>query len=227
MSTKISIKLQELMNQANNTFPSTGEAIMTAYNQALKEGFTPRQAKNLLYNNIHFLDERTIRRYLPLEAKDTEKIRIKHTSEDNDPQKSGEKDHFQNNQRSDQGEVVTGTISKGENAASDSSRKNILSSAMVIMKLEDILKNKDKYIIELLESNEGLNIENRKLKEEKQVQIDSQETNMPEKLLKVMVNLSPLYRDLLLMRNSKESEANILISNGKYIKLEPISGPLI
>ena len=92
---------------------------------------------------------------------------------------------------------------------------------MTIMKLENILKNKDKHIIELLERNEGLNIENRKLKEEKQAQINSQETNMPEKVLKVKVNISPLYRDLISMRESNTSEVNILISNGKYIKLEP------
>jgi hypothetical protein len=219
---KISIKLQELMNQANSSFPSTGEAIMAAYNQALQEGNTPRQAKNILYNNIHFLDERTIRRYLPLEAKDTEKIRTKHTTEDNDPQRSDEKDHFLNIQRSDQVEVVAGTISKKENAAPDSSRKNVLSSAMTIMKLENILKNKDNYIIELLESNEGLNIENRKLKEEKQAKINSQEADIPEKLLKVKVDISPLIRDLLLVRSSNKSQANILISHGKYIKLEPI-----
>jgi hypothetical protein len=60
---KISIRLQELMNQVNNSFPSIGEATMAAYNQALEEGYTPRQAKNILYNNVHFLDERTIRRY--------------------------------------------------------------------------------------------------------------------------------------------------------------------
>ena len=217
---KISIRLQELINQANNSFPSTGEAIMATYNQALEEGYTPRQAKNMLYNNIHFLNERTIRRYLPLEAKDTEKIRTKHAAEDNGPQKADEKDHFLNNQRSDQVEVVTGTISKEENAASDLSHKNILSSAMTIMKLENILKNKDNYIIKLLESNEELNIENRRLKEEKQAQINSQETDMPEKLLKVKVDISPLIRDLLLVRSSNKSQANILISNGKYIELE-------
>jgi hypothetical protein len=218
---KISIKLQELMNQANSGFPSTGEAIMAAYNQALREGNTPRQAKNILYNNIHFLDERTIRRYLPLEAKDTEKIRTKHTTEDNGPQKADEKDHFLNNQRSNQVEIVTGTISKEENAAPDSNHKNIFSSQMTIMKLENILKNKDEYIIKLLEKNEVLGTENQKLKEEKQAQNGSRETNMPEKVLKVKVNLSPLYRDLLLVRSSKASQANILISNGKYDKLEP------
>jgi hypothetical protein len=161
---KISMKLQELMNQANNRFPSTGEAIMAAYNQALKEGHIPREAKNILYNNIHFLNERTIRRYLPLEAKDTEKIRTKHPTEDNGTQKSAENDPLLNNQGSNQGEIIAGTIRNEENVGN----KNVLSSAMTIMKLENILKNKDRYIIELLERNEGLGTENQKLKEELQ-----------------------------------------------------------
>ena len=215
---KISIKLQELINQTNNSFPSTGEAIMAAYNQALEEGYTPRQAKNILYNNIHFLNERTIRRYLPLESKDTEKIRTKPTTADNGPQKSTEKDHFLSNQGSNHGEVVTGTINKEENAAPDS--KNILSLSMTIMKLENILKNKDKYVIELLERNEELNIENRKLKEEKQAQINSQETNLSGEVLKVKAPLSLLYREVFMLRQSNAFQVNILISNGKYIRLE-------
>ena len=89
------------------------------------------------------------------------------------------------------------------------------------MKLENILKNKDKNIIELSERNERLNIENRKLKEEKQAQINGQETNMSEKVLKAKANISPLYRDVFAMRQFKASEVNIIISNGKYIKLEP------
>jgi hypothetical protein len=212
---KISIRLQELINQANNSFPSTGEAIMAAYNQACEEGHTPRQAKNILYNNVHFLDERTIRRYLPLEAKDTEKIRTRPPTADNGAQKSAEKDPLLNNQGSDQGEVRTGTISKEEYAAPTSSQKDILSSAMTIMKLENILKNKDRYIVELLEKNERLGTENQKLKEKIQA-------NTSEGVLKVKVDLSPIYRDVLLVRNSNASQANILISNGKYIKLEPV-----
>lgn len=86
---------------------------------------------------------------------------------------------------------------------------------MTIMKLESILKNKDKYVIELLERNEGLIIENRKLKEERQAQI-----NMSGEVLKVKVNMSPLSRDVFVMRQLHASEVNILISNGKYIKLE-------
>jgi hypothetical protein len=131
--------------------PSTGEAIIAAYNQALEEGHTPREAKNILYNNVVFLNERTIRRYLPLEARDTEKIRIRPTTADDGPQKSANRDRFLNNHGSDQGVAVIGTISKEENAAPDSTRKNVLSSAITIMKLENILKNKDKYVIELLE----------------------------------------------------------------------------
>jgi hypothetical protein len=52
---------------------------------------------------------------------------------DNGPQKSAEKNHFLSNQGSDQGEVVTGTISKEENAAPGSSRRNVVSSAMTII----------------------------------------------------------------------------------------------
>jgi hypothetical protein len=208
---KISIKMQDLINQANNRFPSTGEAIMAAYNQALEEGYTPRQTKNILFDNIHFLDERTIRRYLPLEAKDTEKIRTKHTTEDNGPQKSDDKDHFPNNQQSDQVEVVTSTISKEEDAASDSSRKNVL-SAITIMKLENILKNKDKYIIELSERNEGLVTENQKLKEELQANTSG--------ALKINVHFQRLYRDMLLIRNLNPSQVIISISNGKYLSLD-------
>ena len=69
------------------------------------------------------------------------------------PQK---KNPLLNNQGSDQVEDTTGTITNEENTAPNSSHKNILSSAITIMKLENILKNKDRYIIELLERNEGL-----------------------------------------------------------------------
>jgi hypothetical protein len=106
------------------------------------------------------LDKRTIRRYLPLEAKDTEKIRTRPPTADNGPLKSTEKDPLQNNQGSDQGEVRTGTISKEEYASPNSSHKDTLASAMTIMKLENILKNKDRYIVELLEKSEALNNEN-------------------------------------------------------------------
>jgi uncharacterized protein YbcC (UPF0753/DUF2309 family) len=167
------------------------------------------------------LNERTIRRYLPLEGKDTEKIRTKPAAADNGPQKSAEKDHFISNQGSDR-EVVTGTINKEENATPDTSSKNILSFSMTIMKLENILKNKDKYVIELLERNEGLYIEKRKLKEEKQARINNQETNLSGEVLKVKAPLSLLYREVLLLKQSNAFQVNILISNGKYIKLEPI-----
>jgi hypothetical protein len=210
---KISIKLQELISQANNSFPSTGEGIRAAYNQALEEGFAPRDAKYMLYDKVIFLNERTIRRYLPLEARNTEKIRNKNHIADNDPQMSAGKDPPLNHQASE-GEIIAGTIPNEETANHDSNPKNILSSQMIIMKLENILKSKDKYIIELSERNEGLGTENQKLKEKLQAYTSG--------VLKVKVDLSPLYRDILVVRNSNESQANILISNGKYVKLEPI-----
>jgi hypothetical protein len=186
---------------------------MAAYNQALKEEYTPRQAKNILYDNIHSLDERTIRRYLPLEAKDTEKIRTRPPTADNGAQKSAEKDPLLNSQGIYQ-EVRTGTITNEENEAPNSSHKNILSSAITIMKLENILKNKDKYIIELLERNEGLGTENQKLKEKMQA-------NTSEGVLKVKVGYQRLYRDMLVIRNPNTSQAIIHISNEEYVKLEP------
>ena len=160
------------------------------------------------------MDERTIRRYLPLEAKDTEKIRTRPPTADNGPQKSAEKDPLLNNQGSDQGEVTTGTITNEENTAPNSSHKNILSSAITIMKLENILKNKDKYIIELLERNEGLGTENQKLKEKMQA-------NTSEGVLRVKVVFQRLYRDMFLIRDLNTSQAIIHISNGEYVKLEP------
>jgi hypothetical protein len=210
MSTKISIKLQELMNQANNSFPSTGEAIMTAYNQALEEGYTPRQAKNILYDSIQFLNERTIRRYLPLEAKDTEKIRTKHTTEDNGQQQSAEKDSFLHNEGSNQGKIIRGTIRNEESVG----HKNVLPSAITIMKLENILKNKDEYIIKLLERYEGLGTENQKLKEELQAYTSG--------VLKIKVQFQLLYRDMFMIKDRNPSQAIISISNGKYLTLDAV-----
>jgi hypothetical protein len=104
---------QELISQSNNRIPSTGEAIRAAYNQALEEGFAPRDAKYILYNNAVSLNKRTIRRYLPLEARDTEKIRNKNHAADNDPQVSAEKGPPLSHQASE-GEIIASTISNEE-----------------------------------------------------------------------------------------------------------------
>lgn len=190
---------------------------MAAYNQALGEGYTPRQAKKMLYDNVVFLNERTIRRHLPLEARNIEKIRTGINTADNGPPKSTEKDPLQNNQERDQGKVRTSTISKEEYAAPTSSHMDILPSAMRIMKLENIMKNKDRYIVELLEKSEALNNENLKLKEEKQRLIDTHSGGV----LQVKVNVSRLYTGLLIVREHKTSQAIMHISNGEYVKLEP------
>jgi hypothetical protein len=76
MSIQISIspKLQELIDNANHNFESAKDIVMDAYNQALREGFSPREAKRILCERIRFFHNRTIRRYLPLEAKDVKKM---------------------------------------------------------------------------------------------------------------------------------------------------------
>jgi hypothetical protein len=204
---KISTKLQELISQANNRIPSTGEAIRAVYNQALEEGFAPREAKYMLYNNVVFLNKKTIRRYLPLEARDTEKIRNKNHIADNDPQVSAEKGLPLSHQVSE-GKIIAGTISNEEIANHDLNHKNILSSQMTIMKLENIMKSKDRYIIELLEKNERLGSENQRLKEELQAYTSG--------VLKVKVEIHRLYRDMLLVRDINPSQGIMSISNGKY-----------
>ena len=54
------------------------------------------------------------------------------------------------------------------------------------MKLENILKNKDKHIIELLERNEGLGTENQKSKEQMQA-------NTSEGVLRIQFGFQRLY----------------------------------
>jgi hypothetical protein len=104
-------------------------------------------------------------------------------------------------------DLKSGTIRNEENVGN----KNVLSSAMTIMKLENILKNKDRYIIELLERNEGLGTENQKLKEELQAYTSG--------VLKIKTSFQRLYRDFLLVRDLNPSEVIISISNGKYLTL--------
>lgn len=205
---KISTKLQELINQANNSIPSTGEAIRAAYNQALEEGCPPRDAKSTLYNNLVW-NKRTIRRHLPLEARDTEKIRHKNHAADDGPQVSAEKGPPLSHQASE-GQTIAGTISNEETANRDFNIKNILSYQMTIMKLENIMKNKYRYIIELLESNERLSIENQRLKEE------------TSGVLKVKVAFQRIYSEIHVVKVLNPSQVIISISNGKYLKLDAV-----
>jgi hypothetical protein len=85
---------------------------------------------------------------------------------------------------------------------------------MTIMKLENIMKNKDRYIIELLERNERLESENQKLKEELQAYTSG--------VLKVKVEIHRLRRDMLLVRDLNPYQAIISISNRKYLGLDPV-----
>lgn len=70
-----SSKLKLMLEAANTAFGHAKEAILSAYHQALSEGFSPFQAKQLLFSNIKTVGQRTIYLYLPDEAKDKEKQR--------------------------------------------------------------------------------------------------------------------------------------------------------
>ena len=66
-------ELESKLEAANLAFGHAKEAILSAYHQALSEGFSPFQAKELLFTKIKSVSQRTIYLYLPGEAKDKEK----------------------------------------------------------------------------------------------------------------------------------------------------------
>jgi hypothetical protein len=124
-TTKISPKFQQLIEKANSSFPSTGQAVMAAYKQALGEGYTPRQAKNVLYENIHFLDKRTIRRYMPNEAKDTEKIRTLNRTVDNSSESAKKQNDIDLSIDADQNSIKLDRQTSLENINSDSDSADV------------------------------------------------------------------------------------------------------
>jgi hypothetical protein len=63
-------KLKMMLVEANSAFGHAGETIRSAYNQAISEGFTQKEAGKLIRSNITWLSDRTLRLYLPDEAKD-------------------------------------------------------------------------------------------------------------------------------------------------------------
>jgi len=67
---EVSIKLQNLLEEVNQSFGHAKEVIMDVYTQALAEGFTPKEAKNLLLSSVKTVSPRTIYYYLPAESKD-------------------------------------------------------------------------------------------------------------------------------------------------------------
>jgi hypothetical protein len=66
----ISDTLNELIQSANTSFEQGKHYVVLTYEQALREGFTPKEAKHLLFETITVFSERTIYRYLPDESKD-------------------------------------------------------------------------------------------------------------------------------------------------------------
>lgn len=72
----ISPTLSNLIAEANYSFQSAKEKILTVYNYAIqKEGYTPQEAGKLVYEKIVTVSKRYIREMLPDEAKQTEKTK--------------------------------------------------------------------------------------------------------------------------------------------------------
>jgi hypothetical protein len=59
-----------ILEEVNQVFGDARKVILKAYNQALSEGFTPSEAKELLFTTVKNLSRRTVYLYLPDEAKD-------------------------------------------------------------------------------------------------------------------------------------------------------------
>jgi hypothetical protein len=85
----------------------------------------------MMYENVIFFNERTIRRYLPLEARNTEKIRAKSIIVDNDPQKLDRKEFSINDRRGDQ-DTSTSITNIQNSTVSEFNPKTVLSSAQMI-----------------------------------------------------------------------------------------------
>ena len=66
----ISPKLRMILEEVNQVFGNSRKVILKAFNKALSEGFTPNEAKELLFTAVKNLSRRTVYLYLPDEAKD-------------------------------------------------------------------------------------------------------------------------------------------------------------
>lgn len=72
---KPSQELLEKIAMVKDSLTTAGEMIKDAYNLAIRDGFSPKQAREFLTLQLPFLAERTIRLALPDEAKDQSKVR--------------------------------------------------------------------------------------------------------------------------------------------------------
>ena len=206
---QISPKLQQLIEKANSSFPSTGDAVTAAYRQALGEGYTPRQAKNVLYDNIHFLHERTIRRYMPSEAKDTEKIRVLNTAADNSSQNIEKQDNIDSSMATDQNSKIIRRQNNLENFSPNSADRSAITksnSTETILQLQDFIKQINEYAAKLSEGITDLDNRNQYLKEAK--------LNREEKITSgkthIDIIIPQVYRDILHLKLNNIIHGRIL-----------------
>lgn len=73
----ISLKLRSMLQQADRAYGNGKKKVMAAYEQALSEGFTPYEAKELLLSKIKSLSRRTVYSYLPDSAKNKKMQRLR------------------------------------------------------------------------------------------------------------------------------------------------------
>ena len=72
---KPSIELLDAIRVIQQKYGESKELVYNAYQLAIRDGFTPIQARDFLFAELPFLSESTIRKALPAEAKDQSKVR--------------------------------------------------------------------------------------------------------------------------------------------------------
>lgn len=224
-TTSISSKLQQLIERANSSFPSTGDAVMAAYKQAIGEGYTPRQAKNVLYDNIHFLDKRTIRRYMPNEAKDTEKIRNLGKPADNDSQNVKKQDDMDPSIDAEQNFKILKSQTNLDKACPGCADGSVVTksndysnSTKTILELQDLMKQMKEYVSKLSNGITELDNKNQYLKEEAR---QNREEKIASGKTHLDIIIPQVYRDVLHLKLNNITHGRILIDKGSYSGLEP------
>ena len=96
----LSTKLENLFKEINSTFGHAKDLVMEAYNLAIKEKYTPQEAKKLLLDNITVFKKTQIYAYLPPECKNPVKQKagsVSHISEVSVPKSEQDTETEQSN----------------------------------------------------------------------------------------------------------------------------------
>lgn len=166
------IKLANLFVEINSTFGHAKELVLDAYNLAIQEKCTPKEARQLLLDNIKVFKKTQIYAYLPTECKDPIK------------QKAGSVSHRGNvSVQTSEQEVVKvlaeyTSLSASQATKADNNVSKLQSENIILKKeienisnnvIPEVLLKKERYIEELRKEKEELQHEYEQLANEPQL----------------------------------------------------------